>query len=478
MNNDLINYIKQCREQKISDGQIRTALLGAGWKVEDINEGFNSFNGINVPAPSASNSVGGKLASAPQILKEAWGIYKKRFLVFVLLTIIPLILTTILIAVVGGVGLLGLALIFTGLAVWKIISFALIAILLFFLFTATHVWGQASLIYAINENESGLKFIEAIKKGWHKIFPYWIVSALIGVIVMCGSMLFLVPGILFMVWFSLAFFVLTVEDTKGMSALYKSREYVRNHWWAVLWRLIFMCLISVVISQIFSWIFKLINVGWIEMIGTLLVSCVLLPLMLVYNFLTYKKLKELKGDFVFVPDKSTRTGVRIVVIIVITLLVLGIVANFLLAGFLIKRNSSNNNLQNPQSNDPRRNQSVSYEIGSRDARRRSDIILTVFALQMYYDDNGSYPKTNGCNVDSWSLMMSTLQDKKILSNVPTDPLNSGDYTYKYSSDGKDYILSAYFEDSTNHYLGTDVDGVIMGCDCGDSHYCLDSDTRY
>lgn len=70
MNNDLINYIKQCREQNISDEQIRTALSSAGWKEEDINDGFNPNS---VPAAPVAPAIQQGMPKAPVFVKVvAW----------------------------------------------------------------------------------------------------------------------------------------------------------------------------------------------------------------------------------------------------------------------------------------------------------------------------------------------------------------------------------------------------------------------
>jgi type II secretory pathway pseudopilin PulG len=448
INENLRNYIKENKEQGFSDDVIKKALMDVGWKEEDINEAFASFNAISVPMPSVSNNVTNKLASAPQILKEAFGIYKKRFLVFTLLTIIPLILTGVLMLVISGMGVLGIALIFAGLAVWKLIVFILVGVLLLFLFTAVHAWGQISLIYVIDNGEAKLGFWGAVKKGWHKIFSYWIVSALVGIVTMCGFALFFIPGLIFMVWFAFAVFVLIAEDIKGTKALYKSREYARDHWLGILGRLIFIFLISLIVSWIFGWIFKLINISWVETVITFILSCILLPLTLIYNFLVYKKLKGLKGDFVFVPDKKTKSVVRIVIIILITLIVAAIIIQFVVIGSSLSSAKSK----------------------ARDARRIGDIRQVAFALETYYNDNNTYPVVTGCTAANWNIVIKAIQGNPPENFI--DPVNSGDYKYMYASNGRDFVLKAVTEQQNQYALDDDVDGNVLGCDCDDPAYCI------
>ena len=43
INKKVLNYIKETKEQGFSDQKIRKALLVAGWKEKQIDEGFKNF---------------------------------------------------------------------------------------------------------------------------------------------------------------------------------------------------------------------------------------------------------------------------------------------------------------------------------------------------------------------------------------------------------------------------------------------------
>ncbi len=102
---------------------------------------------------------------------------------------------------------------------------------------------------------------------------------------------------------------------------------------------------------------------------------------------------------------------------------------------------------------------------ARDAQRQSDITEVNKAVQLYYDDNGSYPSTGGMNTVYMDpgCKTATAPDQvtsdwvpglvagKYIAALPKDPLptdvvagyKSGGACYMYSSDGKYYILSAW-----------------------------------
>ncbi|MCM8804908.1 MAG: hypothetical protein NC833_06605 [Candidatus Omnitrophica bacterium] len=59
-------------------------------------------------------------------------------------------------------------------------------------------------------------------------------------------MLFIVPGILFFIWFSLAIFILVFEERKGFDALFRSKHLVKGKFWEILLRLLTPVLIIAV----------------------------------------------------------------------------------------------------------------------------------------------------------------------------------------------------------------------------------------
>ncbi len=54
---------------------------------------------------------------------------------------------------------------------------------------------------------------------------------LAGIVIFLGFLFFIVPGIIFLVWFLLVPYVFVDEGLSGTAALRRSRELVRGHWW-------------------------------------------------------------------------------------------------------------------------------------------------------------------------------------------------------------------------------------------------------
>jgi hypothetical protein len=102
-----------------------------------------------------------------------------------------------------------------------------------------------------------------------------------GFIITGGFLLFLVPGIIFSIWFVFSQFILARDNVRGMDALLKSREYVRDMWFEVFGRLAVVWLVSMFL-------------GAIPFIGPLL-SLLFAPFVMVFTYLIYEDLAGIKG---------------------------------------------------------------------------------------------------------------------------------------------------------------------------------------
>jgi hypothetical protein len=97
-------------------------------------------------------------------------------------------------------------------------------------------WGMAALICALRDRTEQISVLEAYGRSGTQLHSYIWVTLLVGVVTFLGFLLFIIPGIIFTVWFCFAVFVVLVEGKKGTLALRTSREYVRGRWGAVFLR--------------------------------------------------------------------------------------------------------------------------------------------------------------------------------------------------------------------------------------------------
>lgn len=318
------------------------------------------------------------------LLRQAWALYIKRLRIFVFLSIFPLFVTGFIFMITFLSGSFGLALLAKGSNLFTPINIVVVTILIalvIIVLTVISGWGQVAMLYAVKEEDNNIGFKEAIVKGWGKLASYWWISFLIGLINFGGSFLFIIPGIIFSVWFSMAVFVLINEDIKGMNALLKSREYVRGYFWPVLGRNLFWLAFAIILSLIPSLIFeKLLHFpSWINWIYSLSYSFVTTPLGIIYSFLIYKNLRSLKGELAFTPSSKSKAFFISCGIFGIILPIIGVIfAMFLVSGIYNKIGRQAPLVPNTSKAD---DSTATYY----------KALSMSYILKKYYKDNGIYP---------------------------------------------------------------------------------------
>lgn len=75
-------------------------------------------------------------------------------------------------------------------------------------------------------------------------------SVLAGLLVLIGLVFLIIPGIILMIRYALALPVVVLESARGMAALKRSQELVKGHWWGVLGRLIFVAVVTGLLSML------------------------------------------------------------------------------------------------------------------------------------------------------------------------------------------------------------------------------------
>ncbi len=214
------------------------------------------------------------LLDVKDLLKRAWQIYKTRFLVFLGISILPIIFTSLM-------------------SFYK--SFSPLTIIFGIITILVSIWSGASLLYAVKEREQKIGIKESFTKGWHKFIPYLWISFLVMLIVAGGSILFIIPGIIFAVWFNFATYVLISEDLKGTKALSRSKQLVKGKFKSVIWRFFVVGVISFIILAGISFLFSFFG-KTVEDVVSSIISLFLAPFITTYSFLIYEDLKKLKGE--------------------------------------------------------------------------------------------------------------------------------------------------------------------------------------
>jgi len=283
-----------------------------------------------------------RLIGFGQLIDQTWAIYKKRFIIYFLIALIP--------------GLISYLLSFIPLA-WSSekntdffsltnslptvsgssVAYSMTASILISLVSSLlSLIGYAALIYIVKNNSEKINIQEALKKALKKTPQLIWVSILFTLISFGGFGLFVVPGIYFTVALVFSIFIVVSEDKKGMEALITSKFYVKNNWWQVFWRFFFLGIVTIVIGLIPLGIIFILRLSVstfsaftniftnISGLFSLIFNTLWLPFVIIFTFLLYQSLREQKQGANFDEAKKSKN-------LLVVFAVLGLI--FFLASF-------------------------------------------------------------------------------------------------------------------------------------------------
>ena len=218
----------------------------------------------------------GKLIAIGDLFEKTWEIFKRRIGTLIALYLLTIALVLIPVGIFVLIAYL-ISLVLPGSTEVLIIAGSIVGA------TAGIIagcWGFGAFFCAVADEGLGIK--DSLDKCGQNIWAYIWLFSILGYIVPGGFLLFIIPGVFFMVWFGFAVFILPKENERGMNALLKSKEYVRGYWVDVFGRLFIIWLASV-------------GVGMIPLIGTIL-SIMFVPFEMIFVYLVYENLRSVKGD--------------------------------------------------------------------------------------------------------------------------------------------------------------------------------------
>jgi len=229
------------------------------------------------------------LPGISDLLSRTWQIYKERIWVFVGIMILPVIIGIVVALIFGGLFVLQIKQFFEpGLILLPIlIVLVLIAIIII-------LWSRVALLFAIKERIEKIGIRESFVKSWPKIISYLWISILVGFVTIIGFLLFIIPGIIFSIWFSLAAYVLVAENLTGTKALSRSKQLVSGYWWKIFWRFLIVGIIALIISLVISFIRELIGIPREIDISSIIIALFFTPFAATYTFLIYEDLRKIK----------------------------------------------------------------------------------------------------------------------------------------------------------------------------------------
>lgn len=183
------------------------------------------------------------LISVSELVKQSWQLYKNNFKSFfsVIIWLLPFVVVLSILETINKATANSYSGLYSLITIADIIAVIVVNIV---------------LIEAINKfyhNES-VDIQELVKPAIYKAVGYVWIVILVSLLVILGFFLLVIPGIILGIWYSFAEQVFILENTRGYSALKRSKELVKGYWWPVFWRwlgpTLFFGLIIVIVSAI------------------------------------------------------------------------------------------------------------------------------------------------------------------------------------------------------------------------------------
>lgn len=237
-----------------------------------------------------------KLTPVLDTLESAVKIWFKNLKKIVLLYLWGLLFAAIPVAIIlffgGMLNLLGNRASF-GLG----IAFIIISIAGFLVAIYFSIRAYMSVFLLVKKNYEG-KELDIYKETKKLFWPYLGLTVLTTIFIILWTMLLIIPGIIYSVFYSLAVYVFFFEGDKGMAAIRRSISLVKNYWWEVFGRYAFVGLVfwlfGVVIAAPLS--FTAENSFFYSFWGGVVqaINFLVGPIVLLYSYQIYQDLVKIK----------------------------------------------------------------------------------------------------------------------------------------------------------------------------------------
>lgn len=162
-----------------------------------------------------------------------------------------------------------------------------------FVLIVVSIIAAIAIIKAVADPES-TTILSAYKFGLENILSYVWLSLLTGITIMVGFFLLVVPGIIFMVWFAFVYYILVLEDIKGIEAMKASKAYVKGRWWPVFGRMASLIVLFIAIAVVVELVITLLfgEQQPLADIVEAVLNIVFVPFSITYMFLLYTDVKN------------------------------------------------------------------------------------------------------------------------------------------------------------------------------------------
>ena len=212
-------------------------------------------------------------------IKEAWGIYTKKenFVFFARIMAVLVIVSAVLSFLIGYFYPSNYSQNIDFSNVPAVVGFIILTVVGAFV----SLWTQTTVYFSILKMGNPEK--EVFQIGYKNIGRYLLTSFVLGLIILGGVILLIIPAVIFGIWFSFTMFLVFDKNMSVGEALRTSKSMVKGRFWQVLGRNFVFGLFTVLISLVLT---------AIPYVGPM-ATTFLVPLLTLPGYLLYKDLKQL-----------------------------------------------------------------------------------------------------------------------------------------------------------------------------------------
>jgi hypothetical protein len=160
------------------------------------------------------------------------------------------------------------------------------------------LWTTATFFYFLTNKFPLSK--ELFKQSLKKLWPLFLLTILNFLAIVCGFILLIIPGLILMIWFYFANYLLVIEDKRPVEAMKASKELVKGYFWPVVGSLIWLLLTSlllmlavVLVLSFVAWVLGRTE-DFVSPLAGLISSWFLAPFITVYIVNLINNLKSIK----------------------------------------------------------------------------------------------------------------------------------------------------------------------------------------
>jgi hypothetical protein len=136
---------------------------------------------------------------------------------------------------------------------------------------------------------------QSYRFGFHRFWSVLLVSVLVGLAIIGGLIVFIIPGIYIGVRLAVSIETLVVEGRRGTQAMGRSWELVGGHWWHAFGTLVVAGLLTGVVNAVITAPFG--NTGWfVQAVAAAVATVVTLPYGVLVGVLLYLDLRARKEN--------------------------------------------------------------------------------------------------------------------------------------------------------------------------------------